>query len=77
MDPIVHRELLSHAEEQRTVQNSWCMYLNNSFALAKLRSASYIRQEENNGEGGLDCIFQNKVGVEQNQKTFAFTHNVP
>lgn len=61
MDPIVHRELLSHAEEQRTVQNSWCMYLNNSFALAKLRSASYIRQEENNGREVLTAYFRIKL----------------
>lgn len=58
-------------------ENSWkrlsrsgsIYVLSNSFA----HTNPYTIEREQ-WEGGLDCIFQNKVGVEQNQKTLAFTH---
>lgn len=46
---------------ERAVQNWWCMYLNNSFAHVKLRSASYIQQKENNGREVLTAYFRIKL----------------
>ena len=90
MDHIVHTEhltmLSSHAFNcdgknrgrlKRTIQNWWYICFKQFFCSCKTGKWKLYTIEGEQWEEGLVCIFQNKVGVEQNQKTLAFTHTVP
>lgn len=90
MDHIIHTEhhamLFSHAlncdgknrgQLKRTIQNWWYICFKQFFCSCKTEKRKLYTMEGEQWEGDFDCIFQNKVGVEQNQKTLAFTHAVP
>lgn len=88
MDCIVHTEhltmLFSYAlngdgknrrESKMTIQNWWYIFFKQVFGSCKTEKWKLHTIEGEQCEGGLDCIFQNRV--EQNQKMLALNHTVP